>query len=209
MSAPDKSNRVAGFVPGIVTDNKDPLTLGRIKVMIPNLVEPGTGYWIMPACWPGAGGENRGTQYPPPPIGAQVFIIFEQGRWDDPETSAIYLTGMYGLKDGEAVGPEAIYDAPDADRARKRACLWEDDTFTVFIATEDQDKRLVMQTKDGAAVIEIDANAGAEGSDSKLISIECRTGITIFSKGLIDISGSTVQIQGRRVIRGRGGKPTI
>jgi hypothetical protein len=209
MATPDPSERIPGFVPALVKDNQDPLALGRIKVLIPNLIEPMSPFWVMPAGWPGAGGEKdgaffRGSQYPPPPIDAQVYVMFEQGRWDDPETSAIYLPAMYGLKDGEKVGPDAIYDAPTSEEANRRACIWEDENFSIYVADDDDEKILVLQTKLGGSVIEIDANAGANGK-SEVISIEAQSGLNIFSKGLVDIRGAVVQIQGRRVVKGGKG----
>jgi hypothetical protein len=208
MAAPGPADVIPGFVPGVVMENDDPEAMGRIKVLIPNLIEPSTSFWVMPAGWPGAGGENRGSQYPPPPLGAQVFVLFEQGRWDDPETSAIYLTGMYGLKDGEPVGPDAVYDALNPGDARSRACIWEDEHFSAYIAGDTDESVFVVQTKAGGSVIEINATAG-DNKKSEVISIEAQSGLNLFSKGLIDIKGSAVQIQGRRVIRGRSGKPTI
>lgn len=197
-------NIIPGFVPGVVKERNDnPAGLGLIKVFIPEYCDPVSRYWVKPAGWPGAGGVGQGSQYPSPPIGAQVYVMFEQGRWDDPEASAIYLPGMYGLKDGQPVGPQAVFGQPTEEAGRSTACIWEDENFMAYVTNTAEEKKFIIQTKNGSA-IEIDANASPGGGNSEMITIEGRTAVSLFSKGLIDIAAGVVQIQGRRIIRGGG-----
>lgn len=74
----DKGNRL---YKGVVVDNNDPLHLDRIKVSIPELIDPELGEtpWIFPIknCMFGQG-KGYG-QFGPPPIGA-VVIVELQGQ---------------------------------------------------------------------------------------------------------------------------------
>lgn len=198
---------IAGFVPGIVTNIDDPEGTGRIKVRIPGLFdEPEAPYWIMPAGWPGAGKVGRGSQYPPPPINAHVYIMFEYGVWKSPDAHAVYLTGYYGILEDTNVqaGPEIISDAPTAERAHQRVVLWEGDSLIAYIIEDEDEERLIMQAKATGSKIEINAKDGT-GGKSETIYIEARTMLSLYSKGLLDIkSDSRVQIQGRIVDSGTG-----
>lgn len=64
---------------GIVTDNQDPLMIGRIKATVPDVMADEESGWAMP-CVP-FGGQSMGF-FALPAVGAGVWIEFEQG---DPE----------------------------------------------------------------------------------------------------------------------------
>jgi uncharacterized protein involved in type VI secretion and phage assembly len=64
-----------------VVNNIDPLQLGRIQVIVPDVSNVLPSSWAMP-CVPVAG-LNMGM-YTVPPIGAGVWIEFEQGDPDHP-----------------------------------------------------------------------------------------------------------------------------
>jgi uncharacterized protein involved in type VI secretion and phage assembly len=64
-----------------VVNNIDPLQLGRIQVIVPDVSNVLPSSWAMP-CVPVAG-LNMGM-YTVPPIGAGVWIEFEQGNPDHP-----------------------------------------------------------------------------------------------------------------------------
>lgn len=65
---------------GVVVNNVDPMMLGRIQVMVPD-VSPGLSSWAMP-CVP-MGGMGHGV-FTVPSIGAAVWVEFEQGDPDYP-----------------------------------------------------------------------------------------------------------------------------
>lgn len=64
-----------------VLNNVDPLQQGRIQVDVPDVAGPLPSSWAMP-CVPLAGLQT-GT-WAPPPIGAGVWVEFEQGELDRP-----------------------------------------------------------------------------------------------------------------------------
>jgi hypothetical protein len=195
---------VSGFVVGIVTNNEDPEAMGRVKVTIPAVYDSEAPFWVLPACWPGGGGGSMtGSQYQPPEVGAQVFVLFEHGVWNKVDTQAIYLTGFYGRKDGASVSPETIQQASSAENARKRTVLWENEKVSVHIIDEDDSKKIVLMAKETGSKIEVNAADNTDGN-SETIYIEGRTMISLFSYGVIDIQANTVQINGRTVGGGSG-----
>jgi hypothetical protein len=73
---------------GVVINNVDPMMIGRIQAIVPD-VSPIPGTWAMP-CVPWAG-INTGL-FTVPPIGAGVWMEFEKGDPDYP----IWVGGYWG-----------------------------------------------------------------------------------------------------------------
>jgi uncharacterized protein involved in type VI secretion and phage assembly len=73
---------------GVVVNNLDPMQIGRIQALVPD-VTPIPGSWAMP-CVPWAG-INTGV-FTVPPIGAGVWVEFERGDPDYP----IWVGGYWG-----------------------------------------------------------------------------------------------------------------
>jgi hypothetical protein len=85
-----KRKKFYGKYRGTVVNNIDPMQIGRIQVIVPdvsNLIPTG---WAMP-CVPIAG-KQSGT-YVVPQVGAGVWVEFEQGNPDDP----IWVGGFWGI----------------------------------------------------------------------------------------------------------------
>lgn len=61
---------------GIVVNNLDPLQIGRIQVQVPDALKDLVSSWAMP-CAP-VGGRQSGF-FALPPVGAGVWVEFEQG----------------------------------------------------------------------------------------------------------------------------------
>jgi uncharacterized protein involved in type VI secretion and phage assembly len=70
-----------------VLDNNDPMKMGRLSVQVPDVsnVQPST--WALP-CAPFAG--NQSGSVAVPPIGASVWVEFEQGNSDYPIWSGCF-----------------------------------------------------------------------------------------------------------------------
>jgi hypothetical protein len=204
---------MTGFVWGVVTQAKDPQGLGRIRARIPGLFEAGLGHpeLIYPFGWPGAGQPEHGSQYPVK-VGAQVGIIFEHG---DIDATPVYFTAAYGLvpagpDEGKNAGPSLIREAIEAgDPAEKTVVIWEDDSFEIFVTmfnkAEDgkDDRRVVIQEKATGSGFTLNAADGAQGK-SVSMTLNVNTSLDIQCNGVINIEGTTVQIQGRKVVRKPG-----
>jgi len=81
--------RYLGKYRGTVVNNVDPLLMGRIQAIVPDVSNVVPTSWAMP-CLPGAG-INTGM-FTVPQIGSGVWIEFEQGDPDRP----IWVGGYWG-----------------------------------------------------------------------------------------------------------------
>lgn len=79
--AEHEANKCYEPVIGLVTDNKDPQKLGRVKVKFPILSETDTSWWC-PIIMVGAG-KNRGWFFIPE-VDDEVLCLFEHGDLDRP-----------------------------------------------------------------------------------------------------------------------------
>ncbi len=75
------SKKYYGKYRGTVSDNRDPLLLGRVQAKIPDVLGDNASTWAMP-CTPYAG-KGVGL-FLIPPVNASVWIEFEQGDIDYP-----------------------------------------------------------------------------------------------------------------------------
>jgi hypothetical protein len=84
MSNPEPERRFFGKYRGTVVSNIDPLQLGRLLIQVPDVLSFITSNWAEP-CVPLAGptGPPMGV-YMVPPIGAGVWVEFEQGDPNHP-----------------------------------------------------------------------------------------------------------------------------
>ena len=80
-------NRYFGKYRGSITNNVDPMMLGRVQVRVPAVLGDGTMSWAMP-CTPFAG---PGVDlFVVPPTGANVWVEFEGGDPDYPIWSGCF-----------------------------------------------------------------------------------------------------------------------
>ena len=75
------STQFFGKFRGVVTDNKDPLQIGRVRARVPDVMGDQESGWAMP-CFP-FGGSGMGF-FALPSVGAGVWIEFEHGDPDYP-----------------------------------------------------------------------------------------------------------------------------
>jgi uncharacterized protein involved in type VI secretion and phage assembly len=85
-----ESRKFYGKYRGTVINNVDPMMLGRIQVMVPDVSNVIATSWAMP-CVPIAG-KQMGT-FVVPQVGAGVWVEFEQGDPDYP----IWVGGFWGI----------------------------------------------------------------------------------------------------------------
>ena len=101
--------RYFGMYRGTVINNIDPMQIGRIQAMVPDVSKFVPTSWCMP-CVPLAG-KLEGT-YMLPQIGAGVWIQFEQGDPDFP----VWMGGFWGaFRRGACSGTGAPADPAGAD----------------------------------------------------------------------------------------------
>ena len=87
-----ESNKLHQAVVGIVTDNKDPDKLGRVKVKVPILSDKDTTWWAQIVML--GAGKNRGWFFIPE-IDDEVLVMFAHGDMESP----IVIGALWGGKD--------------------------------------------------------------------------------------------------------------
>jgi uncharacterized protein involved in type VI secretion and phage assembly len=85
------SEQFFGKYRGVVTDNNDPLMIGRIRARVPDVMGSDESGWAMP-CAP-FGGDGMGF-FAVPISGAGVWIEFEHGDPDYPIWSGCWWGGV-------------------------------------------------------------------------------------------------------------------
>ena len=112
--------RFYGKYRGTVVNNVDPMQIGRIQAIVPDVSGLIPTSWAMP-CLPGAG-INTGV-FTVPQVGSGVWIEFEQGDPDQP----IWVGGYWGTaaevpvaRARRAAGGERLHDPDDAEERNRR-----------------------------------------------------------------------------------------
>lgn len=200
--SPDQ--RFHGIYEGIITDNEDPLKVGRVRARIPGLLEP-DGPFMLPMGMPGSGAPQRGF-WDVPDVGAEVYVCFLGGDPDKPR----FWTGHWGLPDGVSEVPTQPRDAMEDDgkEAAWQIKAYETKDWVLVFDEREESNRLFIKrkrTEEGAGddedltgnalMVELDAVQGT-------VAISAPAGISLKSLGIVDIDGLVVNIGGRKVIKG-------
>lgn len=204
LVAPDRQDgRFHGVAIGIVTNNKDPDGLGRVKLVLPWLAEDAESNWAR-VTTPMAGA-GRGCYFLPE-VGDEVLVAFEHGSPEFP-----YVVGA--LWNGKDKPPVANADGRnDVREIRSRSghvVRLTDKAGAEQIEIVDAGGRnsIVISTKDnrititaGADVV-IDAAGklrlsgnGVEITSKADVTVEGKSALTAKSGGQLTIKGKLVNI---------------
>lgn len=194
--------RIFGVARGLVTDNRDPDGLGRVRVQL-GWQTRGGGYWARTAA-PMAG-SDYGAWFLPE-VGDEVLVGAEQG---DP--ALLYVIGM--LWNGKAKPPVTNADGKNALRLIRSSSghhlLFDDSVGTPILELKLADGKSVTLDKDGVAIddaagstilIKSKSSEIAVTSKAKLtlksaqIAIEADGTLEIKSGGTLTLKGALVQI---------------
>ena len=150
-SAEEEHGRVYEPVIGVVTDNKDPDKLGRVKVKFPSLSNDDNSWWA--PCISVGAGKNRGWFFIPEPDD-EVLVLFEHGDVNRP----LVVGGLWNGKDkppdkNPGGNPRRVIKSRQGSK----------------ITFDDDQMKLIIEDGTGKGKITFDSNANK-------ISIEALTG---------------------------------
>lgn len=182
------SGRTDGVVIGIVTNNKDPEGMGRVKVKFPWREQEDESTWARVATM--MAGKERGSFFLPE-VDDEVLVIFGNGDISDP-----YVIGC--LWNGQDKPPDTNSDGKNNIRKIKSRSGHE----IIFNDNSEQKTESVeIHTKAGHTVL-LDDSAGKEkveikdktGSNSIVID-SAQNSITIESAAKLKIKSQTIEIE--------------
>lgn len=150
-NAETEGSRVYEPLIGLVTDNKDPSKLGRVKVKLPVLHKDETTFWC-PIIMLGAG-KNRGWFFIPEKDD-EVLVMFQHGDLDHP----IVVGALWNGKDKP---PDKNPDGNPRRLIKSRAGS--------KITFDDDQEKLIIEDGGGKGIITFDAKANK-------ITFEAKTG---------------------------------
>lgn len=196
-------SRIYGVVAGIVTNNKDPEKLGRIKVKIPRISGEDESNWARVVSF--MAGNERGAFFLPE-VDDEVLVAFEYGDINLP-----YIIGS--LWNGKDKPPLANDDGKNNIRmlkSRSGHIIRLDDTDgkeKIEIVDKTEKNMIIIDTKDNKISIksEKDIEISAKGkitleandieAKSKASTkIEASSGLDLKASGNMTIKGATVNI---------------
>lgn len=205
-----EADRVYEPVIGIVTDNKDPDKLLRVKVKFPTLSAQDTTWWI-PVVSYGAGKE-RGWFFLPE-VNDEVLVAFEHGDINRPVVIGALWNGKDKPPEQQSTGnPKRVL----VSRAGSRIEL-DDDANSITISDgggkgvitfKADDNKLTIQAKQGDVVImaaqgdlKVVADGGIELNATANLDVRGQTanltgtgGVTLKASGMVGITGGQTQI---------------
>lgn len=175
--------RFVALYRGVVTAINDPLKIGRVKVRVPGLLEPDSG-WALPLNV-GGGAEALGFYFVPE-VGAEVAVWFHQGDVDELH----YIPGCFRAP-GRSSGLNERITAKSPEDAPKVKVI-ETDRFLVVLDDSEDTPAMILRDKVSGDGVELNAL-------TRQMTITATSSISITSVGTVAIEGVNVTINGRPV----------
>jgi uncharacterized protein involved in type VI secretion and phage assembly len=191
--------RFYGVAIAIVTNNKDPENLGRVRLRLPWLSDMAESAWtrvVSPMA-----GAKRGLYFLPE-VDDEVLIAFEHGSPDTP-----YVLGA--VWNGRDAPPEANTDGKNNVRTIKSRSghvirlTDTDGEEKIEILDKSAKNSIVISTKDNTVTITAGADVTVRSSNGKLklsgngIELSSQAGVKIEANQAVDVKATTqVNIKG-------------
>lgn len=201
---------IKGVAIGIVTDNRDPEGMGRIKVHFPWIEGDGDSYWARFASL--MAGKNRGTVFLPE-VEDEVLVAFDKGDIRHPYILGALWNGQDNPPekndDGKnnirkirsRSGHEIIFNDDDSGKKEKIE-IHTNGGHKVVLDDESGQEKILIKDKTGSNKITIDSNQNSLTIESSMqlkiksqkIDIEAGATMTIKAGGTLTIQGVLVKI---------------
>jgi uncharacterized protein involved in type VI secretion and phage assembly len=215
--------RYYGKYRGIVVDNGDPQSRGRVRLRVPAVLGNETTGWALP-CVPFGGSPDSGL-FAVPEVEATVWVEFEAGDpsypiwvgafWTDtPDRSGDGDLGDWRTRTLRTVGGQVVrLDDEDGAtsvtiRHHSGASVVIDDDGTIVLS--DAGGEVVTLDAQGPGIRLEDASGNVVRTSSSGTTIDNGTGASIELSGpSITLKATTIAIDGQVVQVGGGGEPVL
>jgi uncharacterized protein involved in type VI secretion and phage assembly len=206
--AEEQKGKIQGVVIAVVTDNKDPEKMGRVKVTFPWRGDEGQSHWARVATF--MSGNDMGGFFLPE-VHDEVLVAFDRGDMDHP-----YIIGS--LWNGEDKPPETNDDGNNNIRKIKsrsgHEVIFNDDTsgakieinssagHKILLDDTSGGEKIEISDKTGGNKIVLDSSSNAINIESAMslsiksadVTVEGSASLTLKSSGNVTIQGAMVMI---------------
>ena len=194
--APHDSGKMQGVVVGIVTNNKDPDGMGRVRVKFPWLSGSDESWWARIATT--MAGSSRGTYFLPE-VDDEVLVSFEHGDIKSP-----FIVG--GLWNGKDAPPTTNSDGKNNIRmikSRSGHIVRLDDTSgneKIEIIDQTGSNSITIKSSDNSITItcngtmKLEAKTGIEITSQAGIKIQANANIDMSASALVNIKGTMINL---------------
>lgn len=175
----------AGVVPAVVTDLRDPLKLGRVKLKFPWLSDNFSSTWAR-TVQPGAG-KDRGA-FVLPEVGDEVLVGFEHGDFEAPYV----LGGLYNTKDTAPKFTKPVVDGNSGEVALRGFVSRKGHKLEFA-----EDDGIILSSGDAKFVVKIDQkNQVIEVTSGKSVTVKAQNGVSIDAgTGPLELKGQKVTVK--------------
>jgi uncharacterized protein involved in type VI secretion and phage assembly len=175
--------RFYGKYRGVVTDNSDPMQIGRVMAQVPDVLSESPSSWALP-CVPAAGLQSG--LYIVPPIGSQVWIEFERG---DPSLP-IWTGGFWGL----AADVPVVALTPAATPPGQNIVLQTTGQNTLALSDAPPAGGIMLRAPGGAMIVVNETGVFISNGEGATITLTGSV-VSINSDALM-VAGATVMVDG-------------
>lgn len=202
MAPSGADTRFSGVAIAIVTNNRDPDGLGRVKVQLPWIADQAESDWARVVAL--MAGPGRGLYFLPE-VNDEVLVAFEHGNPD-----SLYVLGA--LWNGKDKPPESNSDGKNNLRtikSRSGHVIRLTDTAgeeKIEIIDKTAKNRIVISAKDNTITITADADVTIQSTNGKLkldgkgVEISSQAAVKIEASQSMDLkSGAQLNIKGQIV----------